>query len=139
MALAERVPTSNERYGLGIIESHVAKGSANIDTTGYGVALRSLWAGRVDVNETNRTGSDGRSIHQVALSLHTGIETLAWGNGLLFRGRTEKEAVATVTIIDTSAAEAKYRPPHALNGSVSGKDDEISPGKLGSVLFLDWL
>ncbi|SIK45446.1 Uncharacterised protein [Mycobacteroides abscessus subsp. abscessus] len=127
MRLAEGVATHNERGSLLVVHRHPAEGLADIDRSRQRIRI-TVRAFGIDVDQSHlycRQRVLQVTVSGVALVAQPGV----FG--------TPVDVLFGLPTILAPKCEAKGLEPHGVHGVVARKDDQIGPGQLVSILFLD--
>ena len=126
MGLAEGVPAGNERNRLLVVHRHSLESLANVlcRQGGIRIAVRSF---RVYVDQAHVVGAER------SLKFAVGIVAFVIEPGRL------RSPVRLVGFPDirTAKGETESFEPHRFQRAVSGKDEQVGPGKISAVFLLD--
>lgn len=139
VGLAKGVATGNQSNGFLIIHTHSAKGLTDIQSRGLGVRGTVGTAG-INVDETHADSSKRalelrRTCGEVRAAVVSNNVVSISGEHVLLG--TPVDALIGLVGILTAEAKAVRGEAHVLHGSVTGKDEQISPGESAAILLLD--
>lgn len=139
VGLAEGVATSNQSNSFLVIHTHAGKGLTDIQTRGLGVRVTVGSAG-INVDETHahsakRTLKLRSTCGEVRAAVVTDNVVSSSGEHILLS--TPVDTLVGLVGILTAEAKAVRGEAHVLHGSVTGEDEQISPGESAAILLLD--
>ena len=127
MTFSKGVATCNESHCFFVVHGHAGKGFADIATGRDGIGL-SVRAFGVHIDQTHLDCAEGLFQFPIA-----GVALVAQPFGF----GAPVDIVFGFPDVFASATEAEGFETHRFKGGITCEDEEIGPGELVAVLFLD--